>query len=386
MKKVCFITGTRADYGIMAPVMKELEKFPDIKLQIIATNMHLSPLYGNTVKEIEADGFNVNEKVDSLVEGGDSKATVLSMAKVQEGLAQIFYNLNPDLVVILGDRYEALAAASAAVAFNIPIAHMHGGEITQGAIDDKFRNAITQLASIHFASTHQYAQRIIDMGANPDFVFHCGAPGADPKEEEDPGIYEAFFKATGLYPQEPFIILSFHPVTLSPDKGESELNATLSALDSFIKEGYKILVTMPNSDPGTITITNLIHEWTSAHKDKVISVTSLGSGLFHQAMDNALAMIGNSSAALIEAPSHRLPAINVGIRQKGRVHGPTVIDAPGDINKITAALNSALSMEMKAVLMGLHVSSLNPYYLPSSATNIADKILNFLNSKTENKN
>lgn len=385
MKKICFITGTRADYGILSPVMREIEKYPDVKLQIIATNMHLSARYGETVNEIEADGFQVDRKVNSLIKGGDSKATVLSMAKVQEGLAQAFEDLQPDLAVILGDRYEALAAASAAVAYNIPIAHLHGGEITQGAIDDKFRNAITQLATIHFASTPQYAQRIIDMGGKPELVYHCGAPGAEPKEEEDPEIYEDFYKVTGIYPQEPFIILAFHPVTLSFDKGEAELKATLSALDSYLNEGYKILVTMPNSDPGTVVITTQLQEWASRHHDRVIPVSSLGSRLFHHAMDNALAIIGNSSAALIEAPSHRLPAVNIGIRQKGRVYGPTVIDVPGDVNKISSALQSVLSMEMKAVLMGLHVSSLNPYYLPSSASVIAEKIVEYLNQQQNSR-
>ena len=185
MKKICFITGTRADYGILAPVMRKINQHPKAQLQIIATNMHLSPTYGNTVNEIEADGFKVDRKINSLEEGGDSKATVLSMAKAQEGLAQAFEDLQPDMVVILGDRYEALSAASAAVAFNIPIAHLHGGEITQGAIDDKFRNAITQLSTLHFASTQESVKRIIDMGIPPQNVFHSGAPGAEPVEEND---------------------------------------------------------------------------------------------------------------------------------------------------------------------------------------------------------
>ena len=155
MKKICFVTGTRADYGILAPVMKEVAKNPDAELQIIATNMHLSPDYGMTVNEILADGFKIDKKIESLVPGGTAKATVESMAKVLEGLAEAFEELQPDLVVILGDRYEALATASAAATFNIPIAHLHGGETTEGAIDDAFRHAITKLSTLHFAATPQ---------------------------------------------------------------------------------------------------------------------------------------------------------------------------------------------------------------------------------------
>lgn len=385
MMKICFLTGTRADYGILAPVMKEVAANPEVELQIIATNMHLSPRYGTTLKEIENDGFKVDYKIESLVEGGDAKATVLSMAKVEEGVAGAFETLKPDMVVILGDRYEAMAVASAAVAFNIPIAHLHGGEITEGAIDDKFRNAITQLSTLHFAATPQAAQRIIAMGMEKENVFHSGAPGASPSEDEDPTIYEDFHKATGLYPQEPFLLLAFHPVTLLPDKGKNELQATLSALELFIGQGYKILVTMPNSDPGTNEITHLLEEWNSLHQEEVITVKSLGSRLFRHALDTAMTMVGNSSAALIEAPSFRLPAVNVGIRQKGRVHGPTVIDSPGEFQRIKMAIEAALSMEMKAVMMGLHVSSLNPYYKPNPSSFIASNLIKYLGRTDSHK-
>ena len=385
MKRICFITGTRADYGIMAPVMREIALNPDAELQIIATNMHLSETYGMTVREIEKDGFTVNVKIESLVEGGSPESTALSMAKVEEGLSAVFPILKPDLVVILGDRYEALAAASTAVVFNIPVAHLHGGETTEGAIDDKFRHAITQLSDYHFASTSQYADRIVAMGKDRGKVFHSGAPGAegnirfyseDGGEAEEIKKYtEEFYKKTGIYPGEPFIILAFHPVTLLADKGEKELESTLRALDAFINQGYKILVTMPNSDPGTEKIRETLTEWVNSRKGRAVAVKSLGSQLFHFAMENALAIVGNSSAALIEAPSFRLGAVNVGIRQKGRARGITVVDASGDEQKITDALNSVLSLEMKAVLMGMSVASLNPYYKENAASFIAQKLI-----------
>lgn len=384
MKKICFITGTRADYGIMAPIMKEIAKSPDVTLQIIATNMHLSPLYGMTVNEIEADGFNVNVKLESLVKGGTPASTVKSMAKVEEGIAEAFETLKPDLVVILGDRYEALAAASAAVVFNIPIAHLHGGETTEGAIDDAFRHAITKLSTYHFAATPQYAEKIISMGEDPSRVFHSGAPGAEGVSDstDEPKKAEKFFQVTGIYPGEPFILLAFHPVTLAPDRGLSDLKAILEALDSFVNQGYKILITNPNSDPGTDEITQTLKEWVDRQTmdtnvtSPVVMVESLGAVLFHYALEHASVMVGNSSAALIEAPTYRLPAVNVGIRQKGRAHGMTVFDVDGDTVRIRQALSAAMSLEMKAVLMGLSVASLNPYFKENSSKFIADKLLN----------
>lgn len=378
MKKICFVSGTRADYGIMAPVMKVLSQSPDVELQIIATNMHLSEEYGMTVKDIEADGFKVNVKIDSLLPGGTPKATVKSMAKVEDGLADALDVLKPDMVVILGDRYEALAAASAAVVFNLPVVHLHGGETTEGAIDDMFRHAITKLSTYHFAATPQYVEKIISMGENPSNVFHSGAPGAECGECDDANLPEEFFSKTGIYPGESFLLLAFHPVTLLADRGKKELEQTIEALNVFISQGCKVVVTMPNSDPGTTSITEMLTEWESENPGSVITVKSLGSRLFHYAMDNALAMVGNSSAALIEAPSHRLGAVNVGIRQKGRASGITVVNSPGEKIRIEQALNSVLSLEMKAVLMGMPVSALNPYYKEYAVGFIADKIKNLL--------
>lgn len=379
MKKICFISGTRADYGILAPVMREVAKSPEVQLQLVVTNMHLDSLFGMTVDEIEADGFRIDARIPSMQAGDSSREVAMAMAKIMEGLAEAFSDLDPDLVVVLGDRYEALAAASAAVVFNIPVAHLHGGEITLGAIDDKFRNAITQLASFHFASTPQYAGRIVAMGAEEACVFHSGAPGAEVREthssSEEMQNHQDFALKTGINPGEPFIILAFHPVTLLPDKGISELQATLEALDLFIRQGYKVLVTLPNSDPGNFLIRKEQEQWAERYPGSVIKVKSLGSRLFHHAMDNALAMVGNSSAALIEAPSHRLGAVNVGSRQMGRAHGLTVVDAQADKNKIAAALEAVMSFEMKAVLLGTTVNSLNPYFKENAAAFIAGKLI-----------
>ena len=360
----------------MAPVMRELAEHPEVELQIIATNMHLSPEFGMTVSEIEGDGFMVDCRIESLEPGDTPGATVRSMAKVQTGLADAFTRLQPNMVVILGDRYEALAAASAAVVFGIPIAHLHGGETTEGAIDDAFRHAITKLSTYHFASTPQYADKIVSMGAPKQNVFHSGGPGAQGYDMEGTEAYE-FVEKTGMNPDEPFILLAFHPVTRLPDNGKQELKAITEALDSFISQGYRVLVTMPNSDPGNSDIREFLKNWSeNALPGMVILVESLGARLFHYAMDKAMAMVGNSSAALIEAPTHRLPAVNVGNRQKGRAHGISVIDVPGEKARIEAALRAALSVEMKSVMMGLTISSLNPYFKENSSHYISEKLVN----------
>lgn len=388
MKKICFITGTRADYGIMAPIMKEIARSGEAELQIVATNMHMSEAYGMTVKEIEADGFTVDFTVACLTGETTAGDTVRSMAKAEAGLADAFEQLQPDIAVILGDRYEALAAASAAVVFNIPVAHLHGGETTEGAIDDKFRHAITKLSTYHFAATPQYAEKIISMGEPPERVFHSGGPGAEIRPEDEDTEEnkmkraDEFRKKTGIIYGEPFILFAMHPVTTLPDKGEEEVRATLEALEPFIEEGYSVVVTMPNSDPGSSKISTMTIDWAERKRmphnghPAVVTVKSLGSSLFRHAMDTASAMAGNSSAALIEAPSYRLPAVNIGIRQKGRAHGVTVIDTPAETGRIREALKAALSLEMKSVAMGLPIMALNPYYKEDSAAFIAQKLIN----------
>ena len=379
MNKICFITGTRADYGIMAPIMKNLRAKPDVTLQIIATNMHLSPRFGMTVNEIEDDGFHVDGKIESLADGDSASSMLISMSLVEQGLAHAFEELRPDLIVILGDRYEALAAASAAVVFNIPIDHLHGGEITEGAIDDKFRNAITKLSDYHFASTYQYAQRIVGMGAIPEHVFHSGAPGAEMIADESEQSAK-FKEISGFDSQQPFILVAMHPVTLSPDNGVSEVKEVVKCLKDFIPLGYKILVTMPNSDTGHVSFFDIFRNWQSESPQSVVLVNSLGASLFHYAMTKASAMIGNSSAALIEAPSRRLPAVNVGIRQRGRASGITVLNSLADAEDIKEKLVIALSSDFKNSISKLPVTEINPYYKENSTAFIADTLCSLLKS------
>ena len=368
MYKICFITGTRADYGIMAPLMQALAAREEIELQVIATNMHLSPAHGMTVNEIIADGLPVSRRVDSLLSGDSPEATVKSMGLTQIGIADAFAGLKPDLAVILGDRYEMLAAASAALIFRIPVAHLYGGETTEGAYDDAIRHAITQLATYHLTSTEQYAERVRSMGAKPENVYHIGSLGADNIMNEDFLPLSELEETLGEKLGERFIVATFHPVTTQPGEEKKQTKALLAALDRKIAEGWKVLFTMPNSDTGGQTVARLIREWAALHPREVIAVASLGRRRFYCAMHNAAAMVGNSSSGLIEAPAFGIPTLNIGDRQKGRARGASVVDVASDEKSISEGLDKVLSDEFRSFAR----TAPNPYYKPDALAGVIE--------------
>lgn len=356
-KRICFVTGTRADYGIMSLLMRKVSEAPGVTLQIIATNMHLSPEYGMTVNEIENDGFHVDERIDSLVSGDSAAATVKSMGLTQIGMADAFARLKPDLVVILGDRYEMLAAASAALIFRIPIAHLYGGETTEGAYDDNIRHAITMLSDYHFTSTEEYAQRIVRMGKDPRNVHWVGSLGVDNIRESATMSLTELEQSLGFKVGERFIVATFHPVTTQPGEEERQTRALLTALENILNEGWKILFTMPNSDTGGKKVASLIKEWSESYPMEVKTVESLGRKRYYSALKNASAVIGNSSSGLIEAPSFGIPTLNIGDRQKGRARGESVLDVTADEKSITAGLTKILSKEFRDIAL----NASNPY-------------------------
>lgn len=381
MKKICFITGTRADYGILAPIMRFVNTSKKVELQIVATNMHLSEKYGMTIRDIENDGFKVDVRIDSLKGLSDTPDSIVkSMARVQEGLAEAFPILKSDMVVILGDRYEALAAASAAVTFGIPVAHLHGGEITGGALDDYYRNAITQLSTLHFASTPLYAQRIISMGILSERVWHAGAPGAEIVPSGKCHLSSLFEEKTGFENSDKFLILAMHPVTKQEDRGIEDVKQTIKALQAFIKKGFKVLATMPNSDSGNEEIIKLLRYFERNNPEYLKCVASLGSPLFRYALSTCVAIVGNSSAALIEAPSFHKPSVNIGKRQFGRASGPSVIHVVGNSSAITKAIELAVSEKFNRNLSELTLTEINPYYKENAAQFIADTLINYSNS------
>lgn len=347
MKKICFITGTRADYGIMTPLMKKLKENPDVSLQIIATNMHLSPEYGMTVNEIIADGFEPDARIDSLLSGDSPAATVKTMGLTQIGIADAFQRLSPDLVVILGDRYEMLAAASAALIFRIPVAHLYGGETTEGAYDDCIRHAITKLSSLHFTSTASYASRIIQMGEDPSCVFHVGSLGAESIRNYSPMPLSDLEEAIGFKLGDKYIVATYHPVTVRPGEEESQTVEFTEALDTVINKGWRVLMSMPNSDTGGKTVARILNQWAERHPESVKNVASLGRLKYYSALHHAAAAVGNSSSGLIEAPSFGIPTLNIGDRQKGRAQGKTVVNCKADRDDIKKGLEKILSREFR---------------------------------------
>lgn len=370
-RKICVVTGSRAEYGILSRLMKEIDAHPDAELQVVATNMHLSPEFGLTYREIEADGFRIDRKVEMLLSTDTATGIVKSMGVGMIGFADTFRELAPDIIVILGDRYEMLAVASAAAVMGIPIAHLHGGEITEGAIDDNLRHAITKLSYLHFTSTEEYRRRVIQMGEAPERVFCTGALGVDNILNEPILSLPELEEQLGFRLGEDYIVATYHPVTREPGMAETHIKALLSALET-VTDRFRILFTLPNSDADGRAISAAINEWCALRPDKAIAVKSLGRKRFYTAMRHASAMIGNSSSGLIEAPSFRIPTLNIGDRQKGRARGNTIVDCAPDRQSIIEGLRQTLS---PAFLAQTRADALNPYHHPDTLRSILTPIL-----------
>lgn len=367
-RKICLITGSRADYGILSHLMGQLKQNPLIELQIIATNMHLSPEYGMTVTEIEEGGFSVDKKVEMLLSSDTAAGTVKSMGLGMIGFADAFQDLNPDLLIILGDRYEMLSAASAAQIFGIPIAHIHGGEITEGAYDDAIRHAITKLSYLHFTSSEEYKNRVIQMGEFPNRVFNIGSLSLDGINNEERLDIKELENSIGTKLGKNFILVTYHPVTREPGTAKTQITNLLKALE---KENRKILFTLPNSDNDGRIISDIIKQWCKENPNRGTAVESLGKKRYFSALSLCGAVIGNSSSGIIEAPSFKVPTLNIGDRQKGRTQGNTVVNCDTDIDSIRSGLKKVLSDDF---IKFVNNHGYNPYFKEDSI-NIFDRII-----------
>ena len=342
MRKICFFTGTRAEYGIMSRLFKQVKDDKDLQLQIIATNMHLSPEFGLTYKEIEADGFHIDKKVEMLLSSDTANGTVKSMGLACIGFADALEELRPDLAVILGDRYEMLSAAESCLIYNIPIAHLHGGELTEGAYDDAIRHCITKLSHLHFTSTEEYRQRVIQLGEQPERVFWVGSLGVDNILHEPLMPLEDLERDLSFKLGTKYLLITFHPVTMEGASAIVQCRNLLDALEK-VKEEYQLLFTMPNSDTDGRTIAAEIKNFVGNNPERAISVQSLGKRRYYSAMSHASAVIGNSSSGLIEAPSFHVPTLNIGKRQDGRCRGESVLDVDCTPEAIENGLYTVLS-------------------------------------------
>lgn len=346
MRKICVVTGTRAEFGLLQTLMKELQTAPDVQLQIIVTGAHLVPAHGYTLREIEACGFVVDETVDMLLASDQPRAVAQSLGLGVIGLTGALSRLAPNIVVLLGDRYEALAAAQAAMILGIPIAHLHGGEVTEGAIDEAIRHAITKMAHVHFVAAEPFWHRVIQLGEQPDRVHVVGAMGLDNIANLDLVPKVELEQVLGLQLNGPVLLVTYHPVTLA-ENGAAGVAALLEALDG--QTGARIVFTGVNADALGQEIEALIAAFCRARPEQCVQVASLGFRRYLSLMALSAVVVGNSSSGLLEAPSMGIPTVNIGPRQRGRPRALSVIDCDENAVDIAAALSRAMSSEVQKI-------------------------------------
>ena len=364
MRKVAVFTGTRAEYGLLYWLLKDIKADPDFELQILASAMHLSPEFGLTYKQIEEDGFEITEKVEMLLSSNTSVGTAKSIGLGVIGFADALDRMQPDLIIILGDRFEALAVAQAAMILRIPIAHIHGGEITEGAYDDAIRHAITKLSFLHFTSTKEHKNRVIQLGEDPSRVFDVGAVGLDHLQRSKLMSLKELSSSLSFKLDKPYLLVTYHPVTLASEPARESFNNLLKALDEY-KE-FQVILTYPNADDGGREIIPLLEEYANNNSKRVLAIPSLGQLRYLSAVKYASAVVGNSSSGIIEVPSFKVATVNIGERQRGRMAASSVFNSNATADGIGAALKEALDADLSQVI--------NPYGKGNASQSILDEI------------
>lgn len=341
MRHICVVTGSRAEYGILSWFLKDLAANPRLGLQLVATGTHLSPEFGMTADQIEQDGLVIARRVEMLLSSDNGVGVAKSMGVGMLGFADAFRELSPDLVVVLGDRFEIFAAVAAAAVARIPIAHIHGGESTEGAIDDVFRHAITKMSHLHFTSTERYRQRVIQMGEHPDRVWNVGAPSLDALQRMRFLEREELEAALGIRLGNRNVLATYHPVTLEDAPVEEQLTALFGALDGL--KDTCIIFTAANADMQGRRINSILHRYAAESGGRAHVFGSLGQSRYLSLLRTVDAVVGNSSSGIIEAPSLGTPTVNIGNRQAGRVRAASVIDCAPDRADIGRALGRAIA-------------------------------------------
>ena len=353
-RKICVVTGSRADYGLLRFVMQGIKEDADLVLQVVATGMHMSPTFGLTYREIEADGFNIDAKVETLSSSDTPVGIAESMGKGLSGCAAVFRRLQPDVILVLGDRFEIFAATAAALVGKIPVAHLHGGETTIGAFDEAFRHSITKMSHFHFVAAEEYRQRVIQLGEDPDYVFQVGGLGVDGVKNISLLSKDEIESSLGVKFQSKSLLVTFHPVTLEDETSEVQMKELLSALSDL--SDTTLIFTMPNADPGGLVLIKMIQEFVSQNTNS-FAFTSLGQLRYLSCMAQVDAVIGNSSSGLIEAPTFKKGSINIGDRQLGRLQASSIINCQPEKNSIGEAIRRMYSSEFQRSL----VKTINPY-------------------------
>lgn len=379
MKNICIVTGTRAEYGLLRPLISKIDADKEMCLKLVVTGMHLSSEFGMTYQEIEADGFEISERIEMLLSTDTSSGVLKSIGLEMIGFADYFNKQSIDMIILLGDRYEIFIAAAAALIYGIPIAHIHGGEKTEGAVDEAFRHSITKMSTLHFASTEEYRRRIIQMGEQPKNVYNVGALGVENIKKTSFLTKEEVENVVGFKFDTPVFMVTYHPVTLEDATAESQMDCLLKALDSF--SNCKVVFTKANSDVGGRIINQMIDSYVLKHRDRCVAFTSMGQKRYFDTIRYCTMVIGNSSSGIIEAPSFHIPTVNVGDRQRGRVCAKSIIQCGTDKEDIIRAIGSAFELQKSGNLKDV----INPYEGTGTVNKIADTISQYLAKDRERK-
>jgi GDP/UDP-N,N'-diacetylbacillosamine 2-epimerase (hydrolysing) len=370
MKKICVITGSRAEYGLLYWLMKGIQEAPELELQIIVTGMHLSPEFGQTYKEIVKDGFHIHKRVEMLLSGDTPSAITKSTGLGMIGFADAFADLKPILILVLGDRFEILAASIAALYARIPIAHIHGGETTTGAFDEAIRHSITKMAYWHFVATCEYKKRVVQLGENPERVFNVGGLGVDAIKKAKLLSKKELMDKTKIEFWKKNLLVTYHPVTLEKHTSHKHFQSLLDVLDK--SRDIYLIFTMPNADSDGRIIKQMIDKFVSNNKQRSISFTSMGHLHYLSTMQFVDGVVGNSSSGLAEAPTFRNGTINIGDRQKGRLKAKSIIDCEPTKESIQNAVDTLYSKDFQKMLQ----SVVNPYGEGDSTEKIMDILKN----------
>ena len=343
--KVTVFTGTRAEYGLLYWLLKDLQTDPELELQLLVSGTHLSPEFGKTYTQIEQDGFYIDEKIEMLLSSDTPVGTAKSMGLGVLGFTDALSRLSPDILVVLGDRFEALAVAQTAMILRIPVLHLHGGEITEGAYDDSIRHAITKLSYLHGTSTEEYRQRVIQLGESPGRVKNVGAIGLDHLNRGDFMTVEELSESLSFKLDSPFFVVTYHPVTLANESPETSFQALLDSLDIFLD--HQMILTYPNADDGGRRIIPMLEGYAAKYPKRVLAIPSLGQARYLSAIKHAALVIGNSSSGIIEVPSFDVPTVNIGMRQKGRLAAKSVLHCEPNKMDIQQAMQIAIERHYK---------------------------------------
>jgi UDP-hydrolysing UDP-N-acetyl-D-glucosamine 2-epimerase len=361
-RSICFVTGSRAEYGLLSPVMDAVRHEPSFKLQVIVTGTHLAPQFGLTVREIEADGLPIDAKVDLELESDTAAAVTRSLGRGVMGFANALERIQPDLIVLLGDRYEILAAAQAALIARIPVAHIAGGDVTEGAFDDAIRHSITKMAHIHFVTNEDAARRVRQLGEDPQNIHTVGSPGIDAIRKAKLLDRATLERDLAFSFQKRNLLVTFHPATLDKQPAGDQFRELLTALERLGSEAG-VIFTLPNADPDNKAISELTERYTAGHQHAK-AFASLGQVRYLSTLAQVDAVVGNSSSGLYEAPSFKKPTVNIGDRQKGRIHASSVINCRPEAGNIERAIREAFTKDCSGAM--------NPYGDGKSAERIVE--------------